>query len=372
MFSTTQLLIIGLVLLVVCYLALYGSSSTSIKEGLRTYKKVGSKLACNWKAGKGMGTHLGMEGCPHGAPPEMTDCRISLEDAQRGCDNTENCEYISYVFDQWGGNRYHYASFYDADNCQKQWRGENRVVDIYKADIPTVGYCSTDPGTGAFLAKTTKDPRWSPGHFCWSEGASPPDITGYSHTTCIQGATHELCKIACKKGGVDCGAITPQPDPANIVTYNGKQYATVTQPRSPTDLGEKGAEAESSSACFNANGGTIPCEGYIPDGWSIAPNNADTIYVISSYCWGGASELQFGPVAQGSLSMANYTKSGANMWGADPHNAISGDELATVGTTEDDARSDPAHGTGIGGDYVKVNNSDADVLLMRTCFWELY
>ena len=52
------------------------------------------------------------------------------------------------------------------------------------------------------------------------------------------------------------------------------------------------------------------CEGYIPYGWSIAPNTADTIYVISSYCWGGASELQFGPVAQGKLSMAKLYQVG--------------------------------------------------------------
>ena len=45
------------------------------------------------------------------------------------------------------------------------------------------------------------------------------DWNSWTKETCLD--THQL------EGGRWCGDSIPQPDPANIVTYNGKQYATV-------------------------------------------------------------------------------------------------------------------------------------------------
>ena len=56
------------------------------------------------------------------------------------------------------------------------------------------------------------------------------------------------------------------------------------------------------------------------------------------------------------------------MWGAGGYGVIHvTDGAAKVGTWARVVSAGESHGTGIGGDYVMSNNSDADVLLMRTC-----
>ena len=75
----------------------------------------------------------------------------------------------------------------------------------------------------------------------------------------------------CAAGSFSSSSISSSPATvlSNVVSYNGRSYAALDG-ASPWD---------SSQQCQS---------GYIalPPGWSIAPDNADSIAVISSYRWG--------------------------------------------------------------------------------------
>lgn len=74
-------------------------------------------------------------------------------------------------------------------------------------------------------------------------------------------------------GAIDLASLV-NPAAGNIITYNGKQYASIS-----------GASPHSNSArCMNGYGANQHFQ--VPAGWVIAPHDADGINVIASYPWG--------------------------------------------------------------------------------------
>ena len=141
MFCGNSVIIGMIILLVVGYLVVYGSSSTTIKEGLtcpgpRKYKQIASNQSCNWNhAYRGRTAQKILNG--------------SLADLQKDCDDTPGCEYVDYVYRQWESDRWSYGDLWGSGDCPEAGWARNTARNIYQA-IPNTcnaNYKKIDNGT---------------------------------------------------------------------------------------------------------------------------------------------------------------------------------------------------------------------------------
>jgi len=189
MIEGNSIVIVILILLVMGYLVIYGSSSTNIKEGLtcpRKYKQIASNQSCNWKRSY------------RGASAVQKISRGSLEDLQKECDNTPECEYVDYVYRQWGDDPWAYGDLWASGDCPESGWAINTARNIYQA-IPNTSCNDNDSACPI-------DPYYKR---CWNE-CTGTDINCHSRpTTAAMRAAgapeyHETCdpgyKSACGPG----------------------------------------------------------------------------------------------------------------------------------------------------------------------------